>query len=58
MNECHMNFASSNKFVFQMCFQCTILVCETYDYEWKKIDGSITKSGDVKFVMLCVVFIM
>jgi len=30
MNECHMNFISPYKFVFQMCFQCIILVCKTY----------------------------
>jgi hypothetical protein len=37
MNECHINFASCNKFVFQMCFQCTILVCETYKLWLNKI---------------------
>jgi hypothetical protein len=30
MNECHMNFISPYKFVFQMCFQCIILVCKMY----------------------------
>jgi hypothetical protein len=31
MNECHMNFISSNKYVCQLCFQCKILVCEMYE---------------------------
>ncbi len=31
MNECHTNFTSSNKFVCQVCFQCTILICEMYE---------------------------
>jgi hypothetical protein len=30
MNECHTNFASSNKSVCQTGFQCIILVHETY----------------------------
>jgi hypothetical protein len=31
MNEYHMNFASFNKFVCQMCFQCMISMCEAYE---------------------------
>jgi hypothetical protein len=31
MNECHMNFISPYKFMFQMCFQCIILVCKMYE---------------------------
>jgi hypothetical protein len=31
MNECHMNFASSYKFMCQMCFQCMKLT----KYEWR-----------------------
>jgi hypothetical protein len=31
MNECHTNFTSFYKFVWQICFQCTISVCETYE---------------------------
>ncbi len=52
MNECHTNFASSYKSMCQMCFQCMILVCETYKL-WMKFfcTISITKSWDVKFVI-------
>ncbi len=32
MNECHMNFTSSYKFVCQMCFQCMISMCEMYKF--------------------------
>jgi hypothetical protein len=52
MNECHMNFVSFNEFVYQMCFQCTILICKIYELwinEFCTI--SISKSWDVKFVM-------
>jgi hypothetical protein len=45
-NECHMNFASFNKFVCQMCFQCTISMCEMYEF----CMISITKSWDVKLL--------
>jgi hypothetical protein len=31
MNECHTNFASSYICECQMYFQCTILMCETYE---------------------------
>jgi hypothetical protein len=31
MNECHTNFTSSNKSMCQMCFQCTISMCEMYE---------------------------
>ncbi len=52
MNECHMNFTSSNKFMSQMCFQCTILVCEMYELWFNEFCTiSITKSWDVKFAM-------
>jgi hypothetical protein len=47
-----MNFASSYKYVCQMCFQCT-LVCETYEL-W--MNGfcmiSIIKSQNAKFAMI------
>jgi hypothetical protein len=48
MNECHMNFASSYEFVYQMHFQCTILMCKIYELwinEFCTI--SISKSWDV-----------
>jgi hypothetical protein len=53
INECHINFASSYKYVCQMCFQCTILMCEKYELwinEFCMI--FIIKSWNVKFVML------
>jgi hypothetical protein len=52
MNECHINFSSSYKFVCQMCFQCMILMCEMYKL-WLNFfcTTSITKSWDTKFVM-------
>ncbi len=28
MNECHMDFTSSNKSISQMCFQYMLLMCE------------------------------
>jgi hypothetical protein len=48
MNECHMNFSSSYKFVFQ----CMILVCGMFKL-WMNVfcTISIIKSWDVKFVM-------
>jgi hypothetical protein len=53
MNECHTNFASSNKSVFQMCFQCMILMCEMYELWMNKFCTiSIIKLWNVKFVML------
>jgi hypothetical protein len=53
MNECHMDLASFFKIVFQMCFQCTILMWETYELWMNKFCTiSIIKSWDVKFVML------
>jgi hypothetical protein len=52
MNECHMNFASFNEFVYQMRFQCTILICKMYELWINKFCTiSISKSWDVKFVM-------
>jgi hypothetical protein len=55
MNECHMNFASSYKSMCQMCFQCMISVCETYEL-WMIFfcTISITKLWDVKFVIYVV----
>ncbi len=51
--ECHLDFASSNKYVFQMCFQCTILMCEMYKLWMDKFcTVCIIKSWDAKFVML------
>ncbi len=46
MNKSHTNFASSYKSMCQMCFQCTMLVHETYEL----CTISIIKSWDVKFV--------
>jgi hypothetical protein len=53
MNKCHVNFASSYKYVCQMCFQCMISMCETYKL-WMEFFSmtSITKLWDVKFVMI------
>jgi hypothetical protein len=52
MNECHTNFISPYKFVFQMCFQCTILVCKMYKLWMNEFCMIfITKSWNVKFVM-------
>jgi hypothetical protein len=31
MNECHKKISSFYKFVCQICFQCTILMCETHE---------------------------
>jgi hypothetical protein len=52
MNECHINFTSFNKYVFKICFQCTILVCEMYKL-WLKFfyTISIIKSRDAEFMM-------
>jgi len=47
-----MNFARFYKCVCQICFQCIILVCETYKLWINKFCKIlITKSWDVKFVM-------
>jgi hypothetical protein len=47
MNECHTNFASSYKFICQMCFQCMILVCEMYELCMNKFHTiSIIQSWD------------
>jgi hypothetical protein len=45
-------FASFNKSVYQMCFQCTISMHEMYEL-WMNTfcTISIPKSRDVKFVM-------
>ncbi len=52
VNKCHTNFASSYKYVCQMCFQCTTSVHETYESWMNKFCTiSITRSWDVKFVM-------
>jgi hypothetical protein len=53
MNKCHMNFASSYKYVCQMCIQCMISMCETYKL-WMNYFCmiSIVKSIGVKFVMI------
>jgi hypothetical protein len=52
MNKCHTNFASSNKFVFQMCFQYTILMRETYKLWMNEFYTiSITKLWNAKFMM-------
>jgi hypothetical protein len=52
MKKCCTNFASSYKSMCQMCFQCTILIHETYELWMNKFCTiSLTKSWDVKFVM-------
>jgi len=57
MNEYHMNFASSYKFMCQMCFQCTISMCEMYELWMNKICMiSIIKLWNVKFVMWLILF--
>jgi hypothetical protein len=53
MNECHTNFVSSNKYVCQMCFQCTISMHKTYKLwisEFCMI--IIIKSWNRKFMMM------
>jgi hypothetical protein len=51
-NKCHADFASSNISMSQMCFQCTIFECETYELWLNEFYTIlITKSWDVKFVM-------
>ncbi len=53
MNGCHTNFASSNKYVVQMCFQYTILASEIYELWLNEFwTISIIKSWDAKFVMM------
>jgi hypothetical protein len=37
MNEYHTNFAAFNKFVCQMCFQCTISMVKCTNYEWTNV---------------------
>jgi len=50
MDECHINFTSLYKYICQMCFQCMILVCETYKLWMNKFCTiSITKSWYVKW---------
>ncbi len=52
MNKCHIDFASSNKIVCQMCFQCTIFVCEMYELWMNEFCMiSIITSWNAKFVM-------
>jgi hypothetical protein len=54
MNECHTNFPSFYTFVCQICFQCTIYVCDTYKLwinEFHTI--CIIKLWGVKFLMEC-----
>ncbi len=52
MNEYHMNFASSYKYVCQICFQCMISMWETYKL-WINFFCTIliVKLWNVKFVM-------
>jgi len=52
MNECHTNFASSNKSMFQICFECTILLCGMYELWMNEFCTIfITKVWDANFVM-------
>jgi hypothetical protein len=52
MNEYHMSFTFSFKFVCQIYFQCMILICEMYELWMNKFCMiSISKSWDVKFGM-------
>jgi hypothetical protein len=51
MNKCHTDFTSSNKFVCQMCFQCTISMIKMYKLWMNEFYIiSITKPWDVKFM--------
>jgi hypothetical protein len=52
MNECHTNFASLYKYVFQMCLQCTISVYKTHEL-WMNTFCmiSIIKFWEAKFIM-------
>jgi hypothetical protein len=46
-----IDFTSSNKYVFQICFQCTIFVCEMYELLMNKFCMiSIIKLWNAKFV--------
>ncbi len=46
------HFSSSYKSMCQMCFQCMIVVCESYELQMNKVSMiSIVKLWDVKFVM-------
>ncbi len=52
MNECHMNFTSSYKFVFQTRFQCMISMCKMYKLWMNNFCTiSIIKSWDAMVVM-------
>jgi hypothetical protein len=52
-NKFHTNFTSSNKFMCQMCFQCTISMRDTYKLWMSKCYMvSICKLWNVKFVMM------
>jgi hypothetical protein len=58
MNDCHMNFAFSYKSMCQMCFQCMMLMLETYKLWMNEFCTiSIIKSWNVKFVMMCTIFL-
>ncbi len=51
MNECHTNFTFFDKSICQMCFQCTISMCETYELWMNKFCTiSIIKTWDTKFI--------
>jgi hypothetical protein len=52
MNKCHTSFASSNKSMWKICFQCMILVHKMYKLWMNEFCTIfITKLWDVKFVM-------
>jgi len=51
-----MNIASSYKYVCQMCFQCTILMCEMYESWMNEFCMiSIIKSWNAKFAMIIII---
>jgi hypothetical protein len=51
MNECHIDFASSNKFMFQMCFQCMILMREMYKLRMNECHIDFASSSKFMFQM-------
>jgi len=58
MSDCHMNFAFSYKSMCQMCFQCMILMLETYELWMNEFCTIfIIKSWNAKFVMMCIIFL-
>jgi len=56
MNKCYTNFASSYKYVCQMCFQCMISMYEMYKLQMNKFCMIfIANAWNVKFMMSTIV---